>query len=291
MKITIKADLSPQLLQIRAVQRQLPFVAARSLTITGQAARSALREELSKKLDRPKPYTTRQAIQVRQATKQSLAVTVGVGVEYDAPSKGTPYQKVLAHHFTGGSRPFTKFEGALRRGGYLGTGEVVVPAGGATLDAYGNLSQGFIVKIMSILRLFAEQGYRANETDRGRAKREKIRQRRSKNGADYLVKSAGGKMVRRNYVEIGGKVYFVSRGRGHWFGRGSWQRGRNQHLPAGIWEKAGIHGADVKPLVLFVKAGTYQKRFDMPATVKGVLASDWNRIFNETFRQAMASAW
>lgn len=288
--ISIKANLAPQLQQLRAVKRQLPFVAARSLTVAGQAVRSAINAQLGARLDRPKPYTTRQAVQVRQATKQSLVVTVGVGVQVDAPSKGTPYSKVLAHHFTGGRRPFTKFEGALRRAGYMGRGEVAVPGGGAALDSFGNLSQGGIVKIMSILRLFAEQGYRANETDKGRAQREKIRQRRSKGGADYFVRSAGGKRIKRNYVEIGGKVYFVSRGRGHWFGRGSWQQGRDQHLPAGIWEKTGIHGAVLKPLVLFVRAGIYRKQFDMRKAATGVLASDWNRIFNDSFRQAMASA-
>ena len=40
--------------------------------------------------------------------------------------------------------------------------------------------------LRSAHRLFAEQGYRANETDAGRAQREKIRQRRSKGGADYF---------------------------------------------------------------------------------------------------------
>ncbi len=291
MKITVKAHLSPALLQIRSVKRQLPFVAARSLTMTGQAARTAVNAELGQQFDRPKPYVTRQAIQVLPATKQSLSVRIGVGIQYDAPSKGTAYAKVLNHHFTGGARPFTKFEGALRRAGLLGIGEVVVPGAGAALDAFGNLSQGSVVKIMSVLRLFAEQGFRANESDRGRAKRENIRQRRRPGGgADYMLKSQGGKKVRRNYAEIAGKAYFVSRGRGHWFGRGAWLHGRSQNLPAGIWEKSGIHGAEIKLLVMFVRAGTYRKRFDMPQMVGRVFAADWNRNFNTAFQQAMQSA-
>lgn len=291
MKITVKANLSPALLQIRSVKRQLPFVAARALTMTGQATRAAVGAELGLKFDRPKPYVTKQAIQVHPATKQSLSVRVGVGIQYDAPSKGTPYAKVLDHHFTGGTRPFTKFEGALRRAGLLGIGEIVVPGTGAALDSFGNLPQGTVVKIMSVLRLFAEQGFRANETDRVRAKRENIRQRRRPGGgADYMIKSQGGKKVRRNYVEIAGKAYFVSRGRGHWFGRGAWLHGRSQNLPAGIWEKSGIHGAEVKPLVMFVRAGTYQKRFDMQEMVGRAFATNWNRNFNEAFREAIQSA-
>lgn len=291
MKINVKANLEPALLKIRAVKKQLPFAAVTALTNTAYSARTALNSTMEKSFDRPKPYTTKQAIQVRKASKQALKVEVGVGVEYDAPSKGTPYEKILAHHFLGGARPFTKFEGALRRAGILGAGEIVVPGGAAPLDGYGNLSQGTIVKIMSILRLFSEQGYSANETAAGKAKREKVRQRRRKGGGfDYTVKSNSGKTVKRNYVEIGGKAYFVSRGRGVWYGRGAWQRGRSQQLPAGVWEKTGIHGVDVKPLVMFVRVGTYGKRFDMLRIVEDTFASEWNVNFNVAFRRAMETA-
>jgi hypothetical protein len=86
-----------------------------------------------------------------------LVAEVGVGVEYDAPSKGTPYQKVLGHHFAGRARPFTKFEGAeagrsARQRAGCGPWEA------AQLDAFGNLSTGTIVKLMSILRLFSGTG-------------------------------------------------------------------------------------------------------------------------------------
>lgn len=287
MKINVKANLAPVLLKINTVKRQLPFVAAYALTVTAQRARGAVSVAMKLSFDRPKPYTSQQAIQVRKATKQSLTAEVGVGVEYDAPSKGTPYEKVLAHHFAGGQRRFTKFEGALRRAGLIGSGEIVVPGGAAPLDPFGNLSQGTIVKLMSVLRLFTEQGYSANETSQGKAKREKVRQRRRKGGGfDYEVKTSNGKKVRRNFVEIGGKVYFVSKGPGG----GTWHSGRRQHLAAGIWEKTGIHGVDVKPLVMFVRAGSYAQRFDLKAIVDDVFASDWNRNFNESFRSAMESA-
>jgi hypothetical protein len=293
VKINVKANLAPVLLQINTVKRQLPFVAARALTVTAQAARTRAITEMEQRFDRPKPYTTRQAMQVRKASKESLTAEVGIGVEYDAPSKGTPYEKVLAHHFAGGQRRFTKFEGALRRAGLIGSGEIVVPGGAAPLDPFGNLSQGTIVKLMSVLRLFTEQGYSANETSQGKAKREKVRQRRRKGGGfDYEVKTSNGKKVRRNYVEIGGKVYFVSKGPGGgsgWQG-GTWHSGRRQHLAAGIWEKTGIHGVDVKPLVMFVRAGSYAQRFDLKAIVDDVFTSDWNRNFNESFRSAMVSA-
>ena len=291
MKINVKANLAPVLLQINTVKRQLPFVAARALTVTAQAVRTRAITEMEQRFDRPKPYTTRQAMQVRRASKDSLTAEVGIGVEYDAPSKGTPYQKVLGHHFEGGARPFTKFEGALKRAGLLVGGLVAVPGAAAQLDTFGNLSPGTIVKLMSILRLFSEQGYSANETAAGRAKREKIRQRSRKGGGfDYAVKSANGKRIKRNYVEIGGKAYFVSRGRRESYGGGSWRGGRLQHLPAGIWEKTGIHGADVKPIVMFVKAGTYAKRFDMQATVREVVAAEWPANFSASFRRAMETA-
>ena len=293
MKIVIKSNFAPALEQIQKIRQQLPFAVASALTTTAQRARAAISTEMTARFDRPKPYTTKQAIQVRKATKAKLVAEVGVGVEYDAPSKGTPYQKVLGHHFEGGARPFTKFEGALKRAGLLVGGLVAVPGAAAQLDTFGNLSPGTIVKLMSILRLFSEQGYSANETAAGRAKREKIRQRSRKGGGfDYAVKSANGKRVKRNYVEIGGKVYFVSKGPGGgtgWQG-GTWHSGRRQHLAAGIWEKTGIHGADVKPIVMFVKAGTYAKRFDMQATVREVVAAEWPANFSASFRRAMETA-
>ena len=291
MKIVIQSNFAPALGKLQKIRQQLPFAVASALTTTAQGARAAVSAELAARFDRPKPYTTKQAVQVRKATKGKLVAEVGVGVEYDAPSKGTPYQKVLGHHFAGGARPFTKFEGALKRAGLIDGGMVAVPGAAAQLDGFGNLSPATIVKLMSILRLFSEQGYSANETAAGRAKREKIRQRSRKGGgADYLVKSANGKRIKRNYVEIGGKVYFVSRGRREAFGGGSWRAGRLQNLPAGIWEKTGIHGSDVKPIVMFVKAGSYAKRFDMPATVRGVVAADWPANFAESFRRAMETA-
>lgn len=291
MKIVIKSNFAPALEQLQKIRQQLPFAVASALTTTAQRARAAVSAEMTAQFDRPKPYTTKQAIQVREATKAKLVAEVGVGVDYDAPSKGTPYLKVLGHHFAGGVRPFTKFEGALKRAGLLVGGLVAVPGAAAQLDTFGNLSPGTIVKLMSILRLFSEQGYSANETAAGRAKREKIRRRSRKGGGfDYAVKSANGKRIKRNYVEIGGKAYFVSRGRRESYGGGSWRGRRLQHLPAGIWEKTGIHGADVKPIVMFVKAGTYAKRFDMQATVREVVAAEWPANFSASFRRAMETA-
>jgi hypothetical protein len=148
-----------------------------------------------------------------------LVAEVGVGVEYDAPSKGTPYQKVLGHHFAGRARPFTKFEGALKRAGLLDSGRVAVPG---KLPSSTPSATCRRERSSSSCRFFVcspEQGYSANETAAGRAKREKVRQRSRKGGgSDYLVKSANGKRIKRNYVEIGGKAYFVSRGRREAFG-------------------------------------------------------------------------
>lgn len=286
MKVFVSHDLPASMLQLDSVKKQLPFAMALAITNTAHAARRGLISKLEAGLDRPKPYTTRQAIQARRASKDSLSFEVGVGVQYDAPSKGTPYEKVLNHHFTGGVRPFTKFEGALRRAGLLRNGEIAVPGGAAPMDAFGNMSNGFIVKVMSILRLFSEQGYSANETQAARRKRENVRQRRRTGGGfDYEVKSSRGKRIKRNFVEIAGKAYFVSRGMSS-----TGPRRMSQHLPAGIWEKSGIHGSKVKPLVMFVKAGTYSKRFDFEQTVSSIVNDRWQAEFKSAMARALATA-
>ena len=135
----------------------------------------------------------------------------------------------------------------------------------ARIDRYGNLSQGQIVQLLAYFQAFGEQGYKANMNDAGRGKLAKM-----KGGA-------GGKGFRR----IGGVVYFVSRGKGNWFGNCSWRNGRMQHLPPGIWAKRGIHGVDVAPVLMFVRRGNYRKRIDLQAIGNEVVAKEFNKDFNE----------
>ena len=240
---------------------------AKALTSTAYSVRKAINEELKSKLDNPKPYTTRQAIQVIEATPNNLRATVGLGVRYDAPSKGTPYQKALGHLFTGGRRRYKKIEAAFWKLGVLPAGWMIVPGEGCPLDQYGNIPSGFVVQMLSYFKAFSEQGYRANMTDKKRAKMADVG--RTANG----------------YKTINGAVYFISRGKGNWSGSRSWKGGRVQHLSPGVWKKTGIHGGKVVPVLMFVRAGNWQKRFDLLSTAKARVSERFQYYFDKEVRK------
>lgn len=272
MKVDIKgldalrATLNGQVKQVR-------FAAAKALTKTAHSVRVATMKEMQARLDRPTPYTTNQAIQVEAATKKTLTATVGLGVKFDAPSKGTPYTRAIGHLFTGGTRTWKKMERAFQRIGALPSGMMMAPGGACPLDAYGNPPRGFIVQLISYFNAFGEQGYKANMSDKRRGRLAKV-------GV-----SAGG------YKTIGGVQYFISYGRRGRPGGDRYIHGRHdQHLPAGIWSRSGIHGSDIKPIFLFVRAGYWERRIDLPAIARAVVSSEWQRNFDAALSDALRTA-
>lgn len=262
----LKARLNGQAKQVR-------FAASKALTKTAHAVRSDTVKELQAKLDRPTPYTTRQAIQVVAATKQTLTATVGLGVKYDAPSKGTPYARAIGHLFTGGTRTWKKMERAFQRIGALPSGMMMAPGGACPLDTYGNPPRGLIVQLISYFNAFGEQGYKANMTDKRRGKLAKV-------GV-----SAGG------YKTINGVQYIISYGRRGRPGGDRYVHGRfDQHLPAGIWSRSGIHGSNIKPIFLFVRAGHWDRRIDIDRIARAVVAREWQSNFDTALADALRTA-
>lgn len=262
IKIT---GLEKTLAGLKRRQEQIPYASALAVTRLGHGVRKAVVAEMEAKLSAPKPYATRQAMQVVEGTKQSPTATVGLGVKVDAPSKGTPYNKALGHLFVGGSREWKKMEGAFRRIGMLWPGYIIVPGQGCPLDQYGNPPARLITTLISYFGAFAEQGSKSNATDRSKKRRAKFGQTES------------------GYRTIGGVVYFISRGRGQWYGR-------SQHLAAGIWSKTGIHGSDVKPILMFVKMGVWQKYIDLPQIARTHIEREGAQVFAGAVRQALATA-
>ena len=93
--------------------------------------------------------------------------------------------------------------------------------------------------------------------------------------------------------KVGGAAveYFISRGRGHWFGRRGWKNGRDQKLPPGIWQRTRwAVGSAVKPVIMFVRVPTYKRYFDLEAVAQAALARDWDTQFQRTFAEAMRTA-
>ena len=214
----------------------LRAAAAKALTDTAFSLRRAMQDEMREVFDRPTPYIL-QSVRVEPATPERLEATV-------APTygggKGVDPQRVLKAQVDGGIRADKRSEVALRRAGLLPAGFQTaiprVPYPGSD-DGRGNLKGGFVVRLLSYFQAMGEQGYRANMT----AKRKAQLARRN-------VTPAG-------YKTIGGVVFFVAYGR---------LRGApTRHLAPGIWAKSGIHGSNLRPVLMFVRRGLYNRRLDM----------------------------
>lgn len=223
-------------------QGQMPFAIALTLTRTAQDVKKAEEAEMRAVFHMPTPFTMR-SLYLKTATKATLTARVWVK-DSDRP---THY---LLPQIEGGARPLKRFEQLLVQRGLMRSGERTVPGAGAKLDAYGNMSRGQIVKILSQLQAFNTAGFDANATSSKRSRAKRARE-----------------------------AYFVSTGKGtHPYGGHSWSKGRmKQELARGVWVRRphGALGSTVAPVLLFVSRAAYRVRFRFDdvanSTVKRVL--------------------
>lgn len=227
--LTIKAriEIDDVLRSYADLGRQAPFATARALTWTGQAIKAAEASAIASSFDRPTAHT-RNAVYLRPATKANLRALVWL-------KDGTRPEHYLLPHIEGGGRPMKRFEQRLRMLGYMRADERAVPGTAVQLDNYGNMSRGQITKVLSQLRTDVVSGVTQNASNsrRSRAKRARV---------EYFA--SGGPGTKR----------------AGWAGRKPGVF--DQHLPRGVWERS-VHawGTAVRPVLLFVKATNYKRRF------------------------------
>lgn len=230
--------ISVQFTGLEKVQRQLASLTgakaneayAKAINDTAFKVRSKMQEEMRSSFDRPTPYVLRSP-QFKSATPDRLVANVQP-TYYGG--KGIDPQKILLAQAEGGSRRDKRSEAALRRVGLLPGGyQTAIPENPfpGSFDQYGNLKGSFVVQLISYFQAFGEQGYRANATDRTI------------------------KRIQSGTKKAEGRRYFVSFGKL----RGN----RSSHLAPGIWAASGTGGSNVRPVLMFVKAGSYRPRIDM----------------------------
>lgn len=228
MRIDIRANVAEAKRMLGAQQRQVPFVLSLTLNRTAQDVRKAEQAEMRGVFDRPTRFTLN-SLFLQPSTKQKLEARVWVK-DTERPDH------YLLPQIMGGSRTLKRFEQLLVQRGVMRANERTVPGDAAKLDAYGNMSRGQIVKILSQLQAFNLAGSTANASNakRSRAKRAK-------------------------------ETYFVSTGKGtHPFGGHSWSKGRMmQELPRGVWVRTphAVLGSKVAPVLIFVGRAAYRVRF------------------------------
>ncbi|CAM4135679.1 hypothetical protein [Kerstersia similis] len=258
--LTYKSTVRQGAAFLQRAERQVPYATSVALNKTAWSIRLKLEQEILRVFDRPTPYTQR-SLRVTRATKARLQAAVGFA-QY--AGKGIRADQYLWAQVYGGNRAQKRSERALERVGL--PGGYTVPGAGAEMDAYGNMSRGQLVRLMSYLEAFGEQGYRANSTAKSRARLAK-------------AKTVGG------YKRINGVVYFVSRGKGSMSGN------REQNLAAGVWRKTGTHGADVKPVLLATRrVPSYRERLPFFETADQIHGERFDIEFSTALEQALATA-
>ena len=236
MKLELKIEnlekVSADLAKLSGPQARVAY--ANAINDTGFMVRRAMQAELGK-FDRVTPFIHKSpklvAATPAKLTARILPTLDSRNLPTTGGKVGVDPQDVLQAQAEGGRRRDKRSEVILRRAGILPNGMQTsipkTPYPGSD-DGRGNLRGPFLVQLISYLQAFGEQGYRANMTAR--------RKRNLQRGTAKQV----------------GRRYFVSYG-----------RLRGHHLAAGIWAASGTHGVDVRPVVMFVRSGTYRPRIDM----------------------------
>jgi hypothetical protein len=242
LDIKVRITNKDQVLKIYtdAAGFEIPRITRRALNMTADQIKQALADEMNKAFDRPTPYTLN-APYVKYASERNLTAFVLLR-EYGGKSRSEQYLLTQVH---GGARRLKSFESALKSIGVLPAGMYAVPGQRAPKDAYGNISAGFIVQILSYFKAFGEQGYRANITDEKKGKLAKGTKK--KRGFEYFSIRSSGKA-----------------------------------LKPGIYRKTAFgFGKSTEPMIMFVKQPTYKQLLQWDAIAQKVIDENWKKNFEE----------
>lgn len=176
-------------------------------------------------------------------------LTARVWFKEDAGKGGTPAARYLLPQVEGGSRRTKRYEVALQAIGALPSGWQTVPGAGAQLDAYGNPAVGQIIQILSQLRITMTAGHQRNMSFDARK-------------AIQAQKKAGGRFF---VVPVGTKGA----------------------LP-GVYQREFM-GRTVTPVLVFVQASAYRKRFDFHTLSRQVAEESLPLHLREAVRVHMAN--
>lgn len=253
MKLSI--DSNAAALRARLTEfsdRRFASAMATALTRTAVQVRDEIRQNMPQVLDRPTPWTLN-SLFARGATPARLDAEVNFKDDRASTNGGTPATYYLLPNVEGGPRRAKRLEVALRAVGALPSGYFAVPAAGATLDAYGNVTRGQIVQILSQLRIQLVAGSNRNMSFDGRS--QIVAQRRA-GGRFFVVKPGDGKQA------------------------------------PGVYQRE-MFGRNVTPVFVFVRSVQYRKRYDFYALARrlsqSILPQQVERSVEESLARLRAS--
>jgi len=227
-------------------KKQIPFASSVALNKTASEVQDALNAG-THVFDRPKPLT-RKATYFKRSTKSNLVAEVGLKQR----TAGGPVDEYLEAEVEGGRRADKRSEILLKRAGILPAGFQTRPGSGARLDAYGNMSRGQIVQILSYFRTFGgiEQSGR--------------------NGRKATLSA---RLNRRSGARAAVEYFVVPPG--------------YPGLATGIWQRKA---RKVAPVLIFIRPPVYRKRYDFYGIATSVANARIDRNFNDALRYALDTA-
>lgn len=215
---------------------------SKAINDTAFQVRRAMQAEIKSVFDRPTPYIL-SSPRVVLATPGKL--TASIAPAYMG-GKGIDPQKILQAQEFGGTRRDKRSESALRRAGILPPGYyTAIPATPypGSDDGRGNVRGPFLVQLITYFQASGEQGFKANMTDKRK------------------------RSIHKGTAKTAGRRYFVAYGR--------LRSGKTSHLTPGIWAAQGAYGVDVRPVLMFIHAPSYQPRLSMERVAKSVDVQDY----------------
>ena len=203
----------------------------------------------------PKDITPNPLADAEKA-KAGEKTTASVGFTDDFNNKfgGTPGARFMYPQVEGGQRSLKRFEHALRYKGILPKNMYVVPGAACTLDAFGNIPNSLINQIISYFGAVYKSGYNTTTTTK---KKKRLAKGSKSTGFGY--------------------EYFVSKG-----------KSSGSTLPPGIYKRTKFSmGTSVKPIMMFVNAPAYSKRFPFYEIGKNTVDKFWKLYFDEAMTSAI----
>lgn len=243
MKISVKIDgLDALQAKLRGLaDGKIKVAAVAALNTGAYAGTQETKKAMSSAFDRPTPWVLG-GVRYVKARKDKLESSI----DFDQWGNKTNVTvgNVLNAEIFGGQRKHKRHEIALQRAGILPAGMAIVPGPGAAKDQYGNMSAAQIVQIMAWFKSFGEQGYKANSTDKSRARLGKDKKSGAKGFQYFVLQKKVGK------------------------------------LAPGIYQRFTFAaGSAIKPVMFFVPLPKYQRRLDFYGIAEKAAIAEFNRAF------------
>lgn len=246
---------------IRAQARAIQRAQLDALDQLGADVRDAEVREIDDSFDRPTPFT-RNAIFLQRTKNKVPEVRVGIKDAGTAGQRGAV--NWLQPEIEGGGRAQKAFERAIRGLGVMDGTQFIVPGRYAQLDAYGNISRGQLMQILSQLRAFTGA--------------ETVSRNLPRDG-DYERNRSGrtpGQVRRAAYRRAQGQFFAVGP-----MPRGGLRPGIYQRQVAGR-RLVGPASPKPRPVMIFVDRVEYEQRFAFWDAGRFAIQRNWPRRLEES---------